>query len=32
VVVPEPGCWLLTVRTVGQNGAAGITVARVISA
>jgi hypothetical protein len=31
VVVPEPGCWLLTVRIVGQTGAAGIVVARVIA-
>jgi len=31
VIVPEPGCWLLTVRIVGQTGAAGIAVARVIS-
>jgi hypothetical protein len=31
VVVPEPGCWLLTVRIVGQTGAAGIAVARVVS-
>jgi hypothetical protein len=31
VVVPEAGCWLLTVRIVGQTGAAGIAVARVIS-
>jgi hypothetical protein len=30
VVVPEAGCWLLTVRIVGQTGAAGIIVARVI--
>ena len=31
VVVPEAGCWLLTVRIVGQTGAAGIIVARVVS-
>jgi hypothetical protein len=31
VVVPEPGCWLLTVRIVGQTGAAGILVSRVVS-
>ena len=31
VVVPESGCWLLTVRIVGQTGAAGIVVARVVS-
>jgi hypothetical protein len=31
VVVPEAGCWLLTVRIVGQTGAAGIVVARVVS-
>ena len=31
VVVPEAGCWLLTVRIVGQTGAAGIVVARVIA-
>jgi hypothetical protein len=30
VVVPEPGCWLLTVRIIGQAGAAGIVVARVV--
>ena len=29
VVVPEAGCWLLTVRIVGQTGAAGIVVTRV---
>jgi hypothetical protein len=32
VVVPEAGCWLLTVRIVGQTGAAGIVVTRVVSA
>jgi hypothetical protein len=31
VVVPEPGCWLLTVRVVGQSGAAGIVVTRVVA-
>jgi hypothetical protein len=31
VVVPEAGCWLLQVRIVGQTGAAGIVVARVVS-
>lgn len=31
VVVPNPGCWLLTVRISGQAGAAGIVVARVLS-
>jgi hypothetical protein len=31
VDVPEPGCWLLTVRIVGQTGAAGIVVARVVA-
>jgi hypothetical protein len=31
VVVPEAGCWLLTVRIVGQTGAAGIVVTRVIA-
>ena len=31
VVVPEAGCWLLTVRIVGQTGAAGIVVARVVA-
>ena len=30
VAVPEAGCWLLTVRIVGQSGAAGIVVARVV--
>jgi hypothetical protein len=32
VVVPESGCWLLTVRIVGQTGAAGIVVTRVVDA
>ena len=32
VVVPEAGCWLLTVRIVGQTGAAGIVVTRVVCA
>jgi hypothetical protein len=31
VVVPEPGCWLLTVRIVGQTDAAGVVVTRVVS-
>ena len=31
VVVPEAGCWLLTVRIVGQTGAAGIVVTRVVA-
>jgi hypothetical protein len=31
IVVPEAGCWLLTVRIVGQTGAAGIIVARVLA-
>ena len=31
VIVPEAGCWLLTVRIVGQTGAAGIVVTRVVS-
>jgi hypothetical protein len=31
VVVPEPGCWLLTVRILGQTGAAGIVVTRVLA-
>jgi hypothetical protein len=31
VVVPEAGCWLLTVRIVGQGGAAGVIVARVVA-
>jgi hypothetical protein len=31
VVVPESGCWLLTVRIVGQTGAAGIVVTRVVA-
>ena len=31
VVVPEAGCWLLTVRIVGQSGAAGIVVTRAVS-
>lgn len=31
VVAPEAGCWLLTVRIVGQSGAAGIIVTRVVS-
>jgi hypothetical protein len=31
VIAPEPGCWLLTVRIVGQTGAAGIVVTRVVS-
>jgi hypothetical protein len=31
VVVPEAGCWLLTVRIVGQTGAAGILVARAVA-
>jgi hypothetical protein len=31
VVVPEAGCWLLTVRIVGQSGAAGIVVTRVVA-
>ena len=30
VVVPNPGCWLLTVRIGGQPSAAGILVARVV--
>ncbi|MGH3084618.1 MAG: hypothetical protein ACRDNP_11305 [Gaiellaceae bacterium] len=30
VVVPEAGCWLLTVRIIGQTGAAGIVVTRVV--
>jgi len=30
VVVPKPGCWLLTVRIEGQVGAAGIVVAQVL--
>jgi hypothetical protein len=30
VVIPEAGCWLLTVRIVGQSGAAGIVVTQVI--
>jgi hypothetical protein len=30
VVVPDPGCWLLTVRIAGQEGAAGILVVRVV--
>ena len=32
VVAPEAGCWLLTVRIVGQTGAAGIVVTRVVDA
>jgi hypothetical protein len=31
VVAPEAGCWLLTVRIVGQSGAAGIVVTRVVA-
>jgi hypothetical protein len=31
VVVPEAGCWLLTLRIVGQTGAAGIVVTRVVA-
>lgn len=31
VVVPNPGCWLLTARIGGQPGAAGIFVARVVT-
>ncbi len=30
IIAPEAGCWLLTVRIVGQSGAAGIIVSRVI--
>lgn len=30
VTVPNPGCWLLTVRINGQQGAAGILVTRVV--
>ena len=32
IVAPEAGCWLLTVRIVGQTGAAGIVVTRVVDA
>jgi hypothetical protein len=31
VIVPEAGCWLLTVRIVGQTGAGGIVVSRVVA-
>jgi hypothetical protein len=31
VILPAPGCWLLAVRIVGQIGAAGIVVSRVVS-
>ena len=30
-LVPNPGCWLFTVRIAGQQGAAGILVVRVVS-
>lgn len=31
IVAPEAGCWLLTVRIVGQAGAAGIVVSRAVA-